>query len=133
MELSGKIGADFPPTTDRMLGKCPNLPPTPAPHSFQSYVTQLQVAVPGAPSRLGHTALDPPLLLGWDHLLAGPSGEEPGAGLGWMRGSRVGQRGLGSSRRKEEETVVQRGAGPCTSHTAKPFNMTAQEKVDPGT
>lgn len=105
MGLSGKIGADLPLTTDRMLGIRPNLPPTPPPYSFQSCVTQLQVAVPGAPSRLGHTILDPPPLLGLGNLLAGLSGEEPGAGPGWMRGSGAGQRAWEAAGGKKKKQV----------------------------
>lgn len=49
-----------------------------------------------------------------------------------MRESRADEIGLGSSRRKEEETKVQRGMVTHASHTAKSFNMTVQEKVKSG-
>lgn len=77
---------------------------TPSPHSFQSYMIQLQVAVPGVLGNLGCTSLEPPPpMLGWIHRLTGPPREKPGAGPGKVRGNRAGYIDLGSSRRKKNK------------------------------
>ena len=73
---------------------------------------------PGAPSKFGCTVLDSSLLR-WIQPLTVPSRKEPGAGWELVRSSRASQRGVGRSRKKEEETGVRRGAITLSSHTEK--------------
>ena len=63
---------------------------------------------PGDPSKFGCTVLDSSPLLRWIQPLTIPSRKEPGARWEQVRSRRASQRGVGRSRKKEEETGPER-------------------------